>query len=241
MINHNKVFAVIPARSGSKGLPGKNQRPIVGKPLIAWSIAAAQRSRYIDRIVVSTDGPQIAEIAKTMGIHVPSLRPKDLAEDSSTTAEVINHELSVLQDQIGSEDLIVLLEPTSPLRDSSDIDKAIEKLVATEGAEAIVGVAENTSGHPAFCVELNEEYLFRPGGFPVLRRQDIKPSYYYEGSLYISKVGSWISRQTFYHEHALGMLFPKWKASVVDDEVDFIIAERLLQLREDGFFEESSE
>jgi CMP-N-acetylneuraminic acid synthetase len=116
MINGKRVLAVVPARGGSKGLPGKNIRMICGKPLIDWTIQAALKSRFIDELIVSTDSPEIADIAAKAGASVPFLRPAGLATDTSPTIDVVEHVLEHFRAASESFDYLVLLEPTSPLR-----------------------------------------------------------------------------------------------------------------------------
>ena len=135
MIDGRGVIAIIPARGGSKGLPGKNVRPICGKPLIAWTIEKALRSRHLDTVMVSTDSPEIAEIAERYGAEVPFLRPDNLATDTASSYDVIDHALCHYRDIESSEfTYTALLEPTSPLREDDDIDRMIERL---DGARAV--------------------------------------------------------------------------------------------------------
>jgi CMP-N-acetylneuraminic acid synthetase len=128
MYNGKKILALIPARSGSEGLPGKNIKPLAGKPLIAWTIEQARGSRYIDRIITSTDSKKIAEIAKKYGSETPFLRPPSLATADSKGMDVILHALEWLRINDKPSDMIIYLQPTSPLRASEDIDNAIRLL-----------------------------------------------------------------------------------------------------------------
>ena len=129
MYKNNKILGLITARGGSKGLPRKNIRTLLGKPLIAWTIDQAIASDYLDKIVVSTDSKIIADISKDFGAEVPFLRPKMLATDTATSVDVINHTLDYLTDKNQIFDYFALLEPTSPLRETSDINLAIEQLI----------------------------------------------------------------------------------------------------------------
>ena len=156
MIKEKSVLAVIPARGGSKGLPGKNILPLAGKPLIAWSIDAANGSQYIDRCIISTDDKDISDVAKKYGGNVPFLRPSHLANDDSPTIDVLVHTLQYFKNQSVEFDYLVLLEPTSPLRDSDDIDSAINLLHQNrEIADSIVGVSKVEASHPVFDVKIN--------------------------------------------------------------------------------------
>lgn len=137
----NKTFlAIIPARGGSKGLPGKNIKELCEKPLIAWSIEAGLRSKCLDEVMVTTDCKNIAGVSKQYGASVPFLRPDELASDTATSFDAIKHTIEYYKNELNKEfDYIVLLEPTSPLRESSDINKAIEVLLDSD-ADSIVGI-----------------------------------------------------------------------------------------------------
>ena len=236
MINGKKILAIIPARGGSKGLPGKNIKEMLGKPLIAWSIEQGLNSKYIDRLIVSTDEQEIAEIAKKFGADVPFLRPKEIAIDEAKTIDVILHAINFVEKNHDLYEILVLLEPTSPLRETNDIDNAIEKLLKTKGAESIVGISKVEGSHPDFLVSLENEFLrpYKNIDFRVLRRQEIEDLYFYEGSIYISYVSSLKERKNFYHENTLGYVVPKWKSYEVDDLSDFIIIEALLKAHNEG-------
>jgi len=126
MIDSQKILALIPARGGSKGLPRKNILPLSGKPLIAWTVEAAKNSKYIDNCIVSTDDIEIAECAEKYGAEIPFLRPPNLATDFTSSNDVILHAIENIHDNY---DLLVLLQPTSPLRTEYDIDNGIEKFL----------------------------------------------------------------------------------------------------------------
>lgn len=142
------VLAVVQARSGSKGLPGKNIRPLMGKPLMAWMIEAARRSKRIDRLILSTDSPEYAEIGRSFGAEVPFLRPKKLAADSSTDLEVMTHALTWLKENEGYEPQVALrLQPTNPTFPTELIDEGISKLLARPDADSLRPVAPSPK-HP---------------------------------------------------------------------------------------------
>jgi len=236
MINGKQILAIIPARGGSKGLPHKNIKDLYGKPLIAWSIEAAVKSKYIDRVIVSTDDEEIAQVAQKFGAEIPFMRPEELASDDSKTMDVVLHCINYFEETGEKNDIIVLLEPTSPLRETLDVDEAIENLVETQDSESIVGISRVENTHPAFLVKLENKFL-RPylfNEFKILRRQEIDELYFYEGSLYISYADSLKNRKNFYHEKALGYIVPKWKSFEVDDITDFKIIEALLKAKLNG-------
>jgi CMP-N,N'-diacetyllegionaminic acid synthase len=225
-----RVLAVVPARGGSKGLPGKNTRMLIDKPLIAWSIQQGLDSRYVDEVIVSTDSEEIAAVARSYGARVPFLRPAELALDTSPTKDALLHLITELEKQGEVYDYLLLLEPTSPLREVADIDLAFEKLLQTPEAKGIVGVSRVEGQHPAFCVKLDQQqFLQSENNFAVLRRQDISELYFYEGSLYISELQLYKETGNFYHARTLGFVVPRWKSYEIDEIEDFIIVEALLR------------
>ncbi len=257
MISGKSVVAVITARAGSKGLPGKNIMPLAGKPLLAWPVEAALGSQFVDSVVVSTDSEAYAALARDCGATVPYLRPESLAQDTASSIDVVLHMLAQLQQQGQSFDYVVLLEPTSPLTESSDIDAALTQLLAQrqQGMQAIVGVAQEESAHPEFLVTLgdNEQLIpFTHAEAPLTstqetsqaysssgkRRQDLSKVYKFEGSLYVSCVPALKQKRGFYHDATLGYVVPKWKAFEIDDLIDFkcveAIVENLEQIKHDN-------
>lgn len=233
MYNNKKILAIIPARGGSKGLPNKNIKPLCGKPLIGWSIEQAQASKYIDEIFVSTDSAEIASVAESFGIKVPFLRPAELATDTSPSSGFVLHTIDYYRSQGQEFDYILLLEPTSPLRDVADINTAIEQLLNHKTAKSIVGVSKVEATHPAFLVNLSKEGLLEPylGEMKALRRQELNDLYFFEGSLYLSDINFYMKEHTFYHHLTLPYIVPKYKAYEIDDIVDFYIVERILELK----------
>ena len=194
-----KILCVVPARGGSKGLPGKNIKMLIDKPLIAWSIEQGLGSKYVNEVMVSTDSEEVAEIAKNYGARVPFLRPDFLAQDDSSTADVLVHMINELEKIGETFDYILLLEPTSPLREVNDIDKAFEQLLSIPQAKSIVGISKVESQHPSFTVSLQNEnnFIQSKNNFKVLRRQEIEELYFYEGSLYISEIKSYREKKNF--------------------------------------------
>ncbi len=237
MIEGKRVLALVPARSGSKGLPMKNVRLLHGKPLLSWPIDAARHSRYVDRVVASTDSEEFARLAETAGAEIPFLRPAELSTDTAPSIAFIFHALDTLEAAGDKYDYLILLEPTSPLTEASDIDSALETLVARRvDADAIVSVAELVSTHPAFAVRLNALGLMHPyasqsfGQLP--RRQDIEPLYSLDGSLYISSIEALRAQGGFCHERTMSHVMPHYKSFEVDDLVDFICIEAILAQRD---------
>lgn len=234
MYQDKSFLAIIPARSGSKGLPNKNIKELCGLPLIAWSIKAGLKSKYIDKVVVTTDSQEYAEIAKSYGAEVPFLRPNELSLDTSTTFDSIKHTIDFYRNQLNQIfDYIVLLEPTSPLRETNDIDNAIELLFANQKASSIVGISKSESQNPAFLVKLQPHSQLIEGyinkDFSPIRRQDIEEFFFFEGTIYISETNSLLKNQNFYYKNTMGYIVPKWKSLEVDDEDDFLMIEAMMK------------
>ena len=230
MIDGKRVLAIIPARKGSKGLPLKNIRLLAGKPLLAWPIAAARASAYVDRVIISTDDQAFADIAVEHGADAPFLRPAELASDTAPSIGFILHAIDALAGSGDRYDLIVLLEPTSPLTEGSDVDAALERLAASD-ADAIVGVSALETSHPAYAVRMRSDGVIdplQPGGFAAMpRRQDLEPVFGLDGSLYISTIDALRREQGFCHGRTLGYVTARHKAHEVDDLVDFLCIEAI--------------
>lgn len=229
MIEGPKVLGLVVARGGSKGLPGKNVRDLCGKPLIGWTIDVARAARCLDAVVVSTDDKTIAEVASRHGAEVPFIRPAALASDTASSVDVVVHAIDFLAAAGRTFDIIVLLEPTSPLREPGDIDGAVARLVKS-GAGSIVSVCRAEVTHPAFMYRLGAgahltPFLDRqPNG---LRRQELEPVYYLEGTIYASHVTVLKERRSFYHDDTIAYEVPKWKSIEIDDLDDFLMAEAI--------------
>jgi CMP-N,N'-diacetyllegionaminic acid synthase len=233
MINRKAILAIIPARSGSKGLPHKNVVDLCGKPLLGWPIQAAMKSKYVDKVIVSTDDEDIAKTARAEGAEVPFIRPAELASDTATSISVIEHAISFHKSHGQNYDYIILLEPTSPLTDSEDIDKAMELLDSSRTiADAIVGVSKLEQSHPLFTVVIDDQGLIKPfykqDYATPIRRQDLSTHYFFDGSLYISDKSVLLERKSFYHDRTLPYIVPKWKAFEVDDLVDLICIKAIM-------------
>ncbi len=245
MYKHQKILGLIPARGGSKGLPGKNILPLAGKPVIAWTIQEALKSRYLDKVIVSTDDLRIAKVAKRYGAEVPFLRPKILATDKAKSIDVVFHAVETLGQQGITFDYVALLEPTSPLREAKDIDKAIEILVNNrKGALSIVGVSRVEAAHPAFDTKISRSGFLRPyqGRFAnALRRQDVDDVGFSEGSIYVSKVNALYKKKGFYHDKTIPYVVPRWKSLELDNRLDLICMEAILRNKNKFVKEESHE
>lgn len=219
------VLALIPARGGSKGLPGKNIRPLKGKPLIGWSIEAARASRYVSRIVVSSDDEEILAVARDQGAETPFRRPASLAGDATPGMDVVLHAL----DQLAGFEWVVLLQPTSPLRLSADIDAAIEQCLKTN-APACVSVCEAPAS-PWWMFEVGAECRMRsflPAEQRPVRRQDLPDLYALNGAVYVAKT-EWLRMSlSFLTEETVAYVMPPARSVDIDTLFDFQLAECLL-------------
>lgn len=181
-----KILALIPARGGSKRLPGKNIRSLGGRPLIGWTIAAARDSGVCSYIIVSTDDEGIAQVARTQGADVPGLRPAELASDTAGSVEVALHALELHEQEHGPIDGLLLLQPTSPFRTADTIRTAVQKFIVTAGEHPVVSVSPAAS-HPAWCFRTTEYGMEPFLGWEALnkRSQDLEPALVLNGAIYL--------------------------------------------------------
>lgn len=221
------TLTLIPARGGSKGLPGKNIRPFLGVPLIAHSINAARDSGVAGRIVVSTDDPVIAEVSLACGAEVPFMRPDGIASDDSPVASAALHAVDwFIEHEAWEAQWLLLLQPTSPLRCHSDISKAF-KLLTENDADAVVAVSE-TKHHPYWVKSLSEDGFLQPfvnGQTDPSRRQDLPTALALNGLLYLIRVSTLRECGAFCPPRCLPLIIPASRAYDIDTEEDFRIAE----------------
>ena len=232
MLGQYHVTALIPARGGSKRLPRKNVKLLCGKPLIAWTIEAAKGSKYIDSIVVSTDDLEIKNISEKYGAIVPFLRPKSLSNDTASSFDVIKHAIEALE-ITGNNNLIILLQPTSPLRTSEDIDKALE-FYLSKNAYGVVSISE-CEHSPLWSNTLPENLSMAEFIRPEIqgkRSQDLPKYYRLNGSIYIYNVEMLLRKNhIFYDERVLGHETPNSTSIDIDTLLDFQIAETIMNYR----------
>lgn len=225
MINSCTVLAIIPARGGSKGVPRKNIRELAGKPLIAWTIEAAKKSKYIDKLILSSEDPEIIDIARQWGCDVPFIRPEGLSKDTTPGMEPILHAIQKLEHY----DYIVLLQPTSPLRDTSDIDKCIE-LCISQDSNACVSVSE-TEKSPYWMFTLDHSNQMTPmlkDKVVNVRRQDLPTFVALNGAVYVAKCDWLLEYKTFMNSQTIAYVMPKERSIDIDTEFDLWIAEAIL-------------
>lgn len=228
-----QIVGLITARGGSQVLPGKNVRPLLGKPLIAWTIEAAQACPRLSRLIVSTDDPEIAAVARRYGAQVPFVRPAELAQDTSSHISVVEHALGWLREKEGFlPDYLLLLQPTSPLRTAADIDGAIGIAVAGR-ARAVVGVCE-AANHPAGLKRLTPDGAivdFYPPPAGYVRRQDLPVVYAVNGAIYLARPDVILEEGTFEPPDARPYVMPRERSVDIDTLWDFQLAEMILELR----------
>jgi CMP-N,N'-diacetyllegionaminic acid synthase len=232
LIGSKKILAIIPARSGSKGLPGKNIKVMCGKPLIVWSILAAKECSYIDEVMVSTDSPQIADISTKAGAEAPFLRPINLASDISTSFDVVKHVIHTYKSNCDKEfDYVVLLEPTSPLREKFDLDRMIEKIDSmSSNYDAIVSLGQ-VHEHPSIMkiIEGKKILPLLESAQSSLRRQDHAPVYFPYGVGYVVKTKTLLAEETFYPARTTFYEIKRYQCFEVDDIFDFLAIEAVMK------------
>jgi len=217
VIGAKRVLAVIPARGGSKGLPGKNILPVQGRPLLAWTAAAALAARTIDRTVVSSDDDAILAVAAACGVE-PLRRPAELATDTATTIDVVVHAL----DACPGHDVVVVLQPTSPLRTAADIDAALERFAAT-GAPACVSVCEAEQS-PYWMYRLDAGQTLLPildAPPEATRRQDLPVVYILNGAVYIADAAWLRASRAFVGPETVAHVMPAERSLDIDTARDF--------------------
>lgn len=230
----SNIIAIIPARGGSKGLPRKNVLPLLGVPLIGYTIEEAKKSKYIKRIVVSTDDNEIAEVSLKYGAEVPFIRPKELSGDNTSTNDVIEHVLNEIETKEGKiSDIICLLQCTSPLRNVSDIDNTIEKMIKTN-SDSAVSVCEVES-NPYWTNVFNGDKLeyFLKDGKKITRRQDLPKIYEINGAVYVVRTKSFRKYKTLETENMTGYIMEKERSIDIDTIIDFKMAELILTNRKE--------
>ena len=230
LINSKKVLAIIPARGGSKGVPQKNIKELNGKPLIAWSFETALHCKYIDRIIVSTDDEKIALISKKLGADVPFLRPKELAKDDSKSIDAILHCINWLKENGDEYDILILLQPTSPLRIYTDIDKSIEMLFEKK-ADSIVSVCK-TDHNPLWSNTLPSDGKmndFLKKEVVNINRQQLPEYYRLNGAVYSAWIDYVVKNLSFFGENTFAYIMPTERSVDVDTLFDFKLCEFFMQ------------
>ncbi|MCK4349174.1 MAG: acylneuraminate cytidylyltransferase family protein [Thermoplasmatales archaeon] len=223
-MKNNKIIAIIPARGGSKGIPKKNLVDINGKPLISYTIQVAKQSNLIDRVIVSTDNDEIADVSKKYGAEIPFIRPSELAQDHVPTYPVIRHTLEWLEEKEQYQpDIVVILEPTFPLRTTQEVDKAIKMMMSEKNADSLRGVIEPFQ-NPYKMWTLKGKYLeplLEEGAYTHKKpRQTLEKVYWQNGYIYISRYKTLMEKGNIHGEKILPFVLDSDKFIDIDTEED---------------------
>lgn len=235
MTSKMKILALIPARGGSKSVPRKNIAQIAGKPLLAYTTQEALKVETITDLIVSTDDPEIASIARSLGVMAPFMRPAELATDSAQTAPVLRHGLLEMEARLGRRyDAVMLLQPTTPLRLARHIEFAINMLVEND-CDSVVSVVSVEGNHPFRMKRLVENRLinFMDQGFEDMRpRQVLPPVYIRNGAIYLSRRNVIADQERVVGDVCFGFEMSAEESVNIDNQLDFKLAESLLLARD---------
>lgn len=232
-----KVLGIITARGGSKGVPGKNLKLLVGKPLLAYTIDAARNCAGLDRVILSTEDESIAAAGRSMGCEVPFIRPAEFSRDDTPHLPVIQHAAAWMRDHAHyAFDAVMILQPTSPLRTAADIAAAVA-LLESSGADSVLSVSEVPAhNHPSRTLRLNasDEAVLFATGEPVRnrinRRQDLQPAWMMNGAIYACRTNLLFgSEPSLYGDRVVAYRMPHDRSISIDDMDDWAAAERLIR------------
>ncbi|CAH2211896.1 acylneuraminate cytidylyltransferase family protein [Tepidibacter aestuarii] len=224
-----KILAIIPARGGSKGVPRKNIKHLYGKHLIGWTIEAAKKSKYIDRLIVSTEDKEIAEVSKKYGCEIPFLRPKELAKDDTSGIDPVIHAVNCMKNDYGyNPDYVMLLQCTSPLRNEKQIDESIELILENENSESLISITE-VEHNPYWNKKIDKNGFLKDfieyDKSKFVRRQDFKKIYRLNGAIYIAKTDLLIRQKSFDTKFTIPYIMDKKSSIDIDTIEDFELAE----------------
>ncbi len=229
-----ETLAIIPARGGSKGIPRKNVALVGGKPLLFWTVSEAQKSGSLDRLIISTEDEEIANLARAYGVEIPFLRPRKLARDETPGIEPIIHAARWLEEKEGyCPHYLMALQPTSPLRSAADIEGAI-RLAQEKSADAVVSVT-SAHTHPYLAKRVLgngriEDLIRQEGGYS--RRQEFPPAHMVNGAIYVVKRDVLLRRRTFYPNRTFAYIMPPERSIDVDDSWDLHMADLIIRERD---------
>lgn len=224
-----KILGLIPARGGSKGVPRKNIRPLNGRPLLAYTAAAALAAKTLSRVVLTTEDAEIAAVGKACGLDVPFMRPPELARDATPSLAVVEHALGWLRENGAEFDAVCLLQPTNPLRRAEDIDGAVDLFIAAAADSVISVLAVPHEYNPKWVFWRDEQgkMSLSTGDRQIIpRRQDLPPAFHRDGSVYVTRSEIVINRQSLYGDKILGYeMSPEFSANI-DTEEDWRAIEK---------------
>jgi len=219
-----RVLGVVPARGGSKAIPGKNIVDLGGRPLIAWTASAAGGSS-LTRTVLSTDDGAIAEVGRSVGLDVPFTRPAELATDSASSIDVALHALDAVIAAGEAYDAVMLLQPTTPFRTSADIDAAIA-LLDSSGADSVISVVDVGGHHPARMKRMDGDRLIDPPYAEAVEnqpRQELEPLFIRNGAIYLTRVDV-LRTRSFRGRDARALVMPSERSINIDVPLDLLLA-----------------
>lgn len=233
MTGTSRILAVVTARGGSKGLPGKNKKELAGKPLIAYTInAALSVMDLITDLIVSTDDPEIAEISRSGGASVPFMRPDHLSDDTASSLAVLEHATLFMEEQTGlGYDWILTLQPTSPLRNADDLRGLIEATVSDAEATSGLCIYETPAYHPLKMKTIDNGYLkpFMTKAADGIRRQDLSPpAYRSNGAGYLTKRDTLMIEKSLFGPKTVPYVMPNERSVDIDTGLDFKLAELIM-------------
>lgn len=232
MPDKHEILAVIPARGGSKGVPRKNIRLLSGKPLISWTISTALKTECLNRVIVSTDDEEIADISKQSGAEVPFIRPQDFAQDETSDFPVYKHALEWLKENENySPDIIVWLRPTAPLRTKDDIDCAV-KIFINNKLDWVRSVCK-VEHHPFWMYKIEDNYSMNPfiDGIDIrsyLRRQNLPAAYRINGAVDVTCPNVLKNESNLYYGNMKAYVMPAERSIDIDTEIDFLFLEKFI-------------
>lgn len=231
-----KIAAVITARGGSKGLPGKNIKVLNGRPLIAWTIEQANKSELIDNVIVSTDSSEIAKVCEIYGVSVPELRPKHLSTDEASSMDVLDYVIKHEEEQGKVYDYILLLEPTSPLRRRDDLDNMIRLAGDNHDRDGVISVGKVQLEHPIIVKKISAEGTIVPyitETTNIYQRQQHDEALFPYGVGYLIKTSIFKEKHMIYTSNILPYYIERWQNYEIDDIYDFKCIETIMQMERD--------
>lgn len=226
-----RILGVIPARGGSKAIPRKNIKPLLGRPLIAYTIAPALKSKLLTRVIVSSDDKEIIKTSKKYGADVPFIRPKELATYLALAMDVIKHAVLETERLEGEKyDYVVMLQPTTPLRTAEDIDNALKKLIETK-ADSVISVVNVGPMHPVRMKRIVDDRLVDYAEEEVenMPKELLPPVYIRNGAIYAVKRDVLVSRRSFKGDDCRPYVMPEERSINIDSEIDFLLAEAVMR------------
>lgn len=224
------IISIIPARGGSKGVPKKNIREIMGKPLIAYTIIEALKSNLLQKIIVTTDDEEIAKVSKKYGAEIIR-EPQSFAKDESPVYDVVIYIIEKHLKNLEKDSIIILLQPTSPLRKAKDIKEAIN-LFLNNKCDSLISVCK--SEHPPYWTMKVEDGFLKPflgKDYFNKRRQDLKDTYIPNGAIFIASIDTLYKYNSFYCENTIPYIMPRERSIDIDNELDFFLAEAMMLRR----------